>query len=189
MAERTPIQPVERRQWWPYRFLDESMPHGRDTPDAWLCRLDDGAPAYGIPGDNDGYGPKALAEGEVIEFTACDTVGSALLTFDADGGPIWQPAIPAYVDHLWDGDEIIADSAACFVEQVKDSIANGFAEDEERILATLSRWPGDALRFQFTALDGPPRFLPLDPIPEPQGEPVSAPADPQADLLALTPGA
>lgn len=47
----------------------------------------------------------------------------------------------------------------------------------------LSRWPGDALRFRFTALDGAPRFLPLDPIPEPPGDIISAPADPQLDLL------
>ena len=186
MTELIPIQPVERRRWWPHHYLDESMPHGRATPDAWLCRLDDGAHAYGIPGDDYGYGPKAVAEGEIVEFSACDTLGSALLTFDADGEPIWQPAIPAHVDHLWDGGDIISDSAAEFAEQVKDSISSGFAEDEERTLATLSRWPGDALRFQFTAIDGPPRFVPLDPIPEPPGEIISAPADPQTDLFRAT---
>ncbi|MEN3229238.1 hypothetical protein PUR21_16600 [Methylorubrum rhodesianum] len=191
MAESTPIQSVERRQWWPASFLDESMPHGRATPDAWLCHLDDGAHAYGIPGDDDGFGPKAISEGEVVEFSACDTLGSALLTFSDDGEPVWQPEIPAEVDHLWDGSEIISDSPADFAEQIKEAVLGGYAEDDERTLAMLSRWPGDALRFQFTALDGLPRFLPLDPVPEPPSILLSAPIDPQADLfhVAEAPGA
>lgn len=182
MTERTPVQPVERRLWWPHVLLDEDMPPGRATPGGWLVRLAQGSNDYCV----DDCGASALAEGDIIGFSFCDTLGSALLTFDADGEPIWQPAVPAHVDHLWDGGDIISDSAAEFAEQIKDSIGCGFADDEERTLAMLSRWPGDALRFQFTAIDGPPRFVPLDLIPEPPGEVISAPDDPQTDLFRAT---
>lgn len=171
------VQAVERREWWPHELVDEEMPAGREAPDAWLAR-------YGLSERYvvDECEPKALNEGDIAKFIACDALGSALLTFDGNRKPLWTPPIPAEVDHLWDGEDIIAESPDDFAEQVFESSVRGHIEGET-FVAILSRWPGDALRFRFTALDGPPRFVPLDPIPEPPGVFLTPPADPQTDLF------
>ena len=182
-AQGGAVEPMAHRKWWPLNFMDEDMPAGGDTPDAFLSRLDDGGHAYRAPDDPDSA-EYSLSEGEIVEFVCRDTLGTARLVFE-DGEPCWTPLVPTACNHLWDGDEIIADSPQEFEDQIRESIALGWSDSDA--LVRLSRWSVAQLRFRFTAEEGPPRFVPLDPIPGPPGVFVEAPADTQTDLFRPTP--
>lgn len=65
------------RVWYPTSYLDEIMPEGRPSPSAWLCRLADGAHAWG----------DASLEGD----DAWKPVGSAICR---ELGCIEKPGIP-----------------------------------------------------------------------------------------------
>lgn len=171
MAES--IQTYDRRLWWPEAFVDEVMPPGRATPDAWLTRLSDGA--HAIAGDEEReLDPIRLTEGMEVAFLQQDTLGRARLTFEDDGKVTWSPAPPPECNFLWDGEVegVIADSPDEFVQFVREA---GIGEPGEWLIVHLLHIGARNLRCRFTALDGPARFVPLDAEPAPPAEPVSAP--------------
>lgn len=173
MAES--IQTYDRRLWWPEAFVDEVMPAGRATPDAWLTRLSDGA--HAIAGDDGCYcdlDPIRLTEGAEIAFVQQDTLGRSRLTFGDEGKATWSPAPPAECNFLWDGEVegVIGDSPDEFVQFVREA---GIGEPGEWLIVHLLHIGARNLRCRFTALDGPARLVPLDAEPPPPADPVSAP--------------
>ena len=142
------------RLWWPSEYVDESMPAGHPSPDGWLCRLDDGAHAYGIPGGVH-YRPQRLAEGQVILFDWQDEAGSATLTIGADGEFRCEPQ-PAcgtflYIEYE---PEICGDTPKEIVGQL---IEGGEPEGKHDLRVTrISR---SSIPHRFTAADGRARFV------------------------------
>jgi hypothetical protein len=178
------VQPIERRLWWPEAFVDEMMPEGRATPSAWLVQIDGGT--HAIAGDEDyELDPIPLTEGAEIAFLQQDTLGRARLTFDDDRKAVWSPTPPAECNFLWDGEVegTTADSPDEFVGFLREA---GIGEPGEWLIVHLLHIGNRYLRCRFTAEDGPPRFVSLDPIPGDPAGAVSAPAedDTQGDLLA-----
>ena len=170
------IQPVDRRLWWPEAHCDEVMPAGRTTPDAWLYRLTDDT--HGCEGDEgQGVAPLMLTEGQVVPFTWCDRLGTARVSHDEEGRAVWSPKPPAAANNFWIAGDIdsLCDTADTFAEMV----AEHFHGEET---ATVSEW-GDTVRCRFTALDGPPRFVPLDRLP---GDPAEAVAATDFDPHSVT---
>jgi hypothetical protein len=76
--------------WLPTEYQDEATPPPRETPDAWITKLDDGAPALaacnedGAP-DNGYSRPWRLTDGQVVAFQEYTDFGEAMLTVAEDG--------------------------------------------------------------------------------------------------------
>lgn len=155
----TRIEPKARRTWYPDAYLDEIMPAGRATPDAWLFQLDDGALRCGChpDGKEADFQAFAVAEGEVVEFSACDDLGTSVLTVAEDGSYRFDPPPPAGAI-LWetgDGDTQ-ADSPEEYVQFARDG--GYLPEPGEPAEIRVAVW-SDTTRLRFTAQDGPPRFV------------------------------
>lgn len=83
------------RKWWPAEYMDEVMPTGRDSPDAWLIKLPDGgfevaSPYHGsdISSDQEAEAEwryKPLTNGERVDFTYYDDLGDVEVTVNPDG--------------------------------------------------------------------------------------------------------
>lgn len=173
------IEAVERRAWWPEAFVDEIMPEGRSTPDAWIIWLTSGT--YAVEGDEaNGLAPILLSEGQEVLFTWCDDLGTSRVTIGDDGIARWNPAPPAAANHFWSGDDpdTICDTTEDFSERQRE-----YGDDIE--ICCLTAWGNTHMRCRFTALNGPPRFIPLDCRPDEPAPAVEAPPfeEAQASLI------
>ncbi|GEP12288.1 hypothetical protein [Methylobacterium gnaphalii] len=151
----TNIQPVANRKWWPDAYLDEIMPAGRETPDGWLFRLDDGAHRCGCrPEEHEDWFPAfAVAEGEVVEFSPCNDHGTSELTICGEDY-LFDPPLPAGASIWIPGDtDTVSDNPAEFVAQLRE-----IEGSEAMINVKVAVWL-DSVRLRFTALGGPPRFV------------------------------
>lgn len=180
------IQPASRRQWWPENFIDEVAPDGRATPSDWLIRLEGGGYAYGNPTDRLAP-PTAVQEGDVVEFSFQDQLGTSLMTLDADGEPAWTPPLPPGINVFWDGhdSDTICDTEASFAEFVKE-----YGEHPDSQVTVLCHWSERTVRCRFTAAGGVLRFLPVDDPPPPPVQSVTAPVQQShGDLFSAAPSA
>ena len=150
----TPAEAI--RLWWPSDYVDETMPPGHASPDGWLCRLSDGAHAYGIAGSANAWtAPRRLAEGQVVLFDWQEEAGSATLTIDADGRFLCVP-FPGFDTFLYveDEPEICGDTPKEIVEQL---IEGGEPEGEHDL--RITRISRSSIAHRFTAADGRARFV------------------------------
>ena len=85
MIEKTSLPAA---QWMPSCYMDEVVPPPRDTPQAWVVRLDDGAYALDGGGWDDETGT-LLKDGESVMFDWTVIIGEHKWT-----GSAWLPPLP-----------------------------------------------------------------------------------------------
>nr|WP_295465293.1 hypothetical protein [Mesorhizobium sp.] len=73
------------REWWPDALVDEVMPAGRATPQAWLAPGRDGVTRAKDEDDTEGGVIITLSPGEVLAFVYSEKRGSAEITVMPDG--------------------------------------------------------------------------------------------------------
>lgn len=79
------ITPIPDRFWWPVDMVDEGMPEGRATPQAWLSPEADGVTRLRDELDDERDVLATLAPGEVCAFFYMDRLGAAEVTIMPDG--------------------------------------------------------------------------------------------------------
>lgn len=91
---------AEKREWWPEDFVDEAMPEGRDSPDAWLAGAVQRPDGWLIRSgeEDEGVGVR-VALGEVLDFVWCERHGEVEVTFKEGGG--WTAHGPVPDGYNW----------------------------------------------------------------------------------------
>lgn len=115
--------------WFPDHYVDEMMPSDRDSPDAWLTRIDDGAPALDRACEFDA--PELLKDGEIVMFTRRNDYGGADLTLRETGewsvsAPMPAEAEQCCVTHGWQ-----LDTLATSLPELVDNLKMADAEPDE----------------------------------------------------------
>lgn len=87
------------KKWVPSDYVDEITPPPRETPDAWI-------EDYGnLAAIDDAHPPQPLAEGEIVNFSWVETLGSVTITIAEDGSWTSNPPIPETPEgacsHIW----------------------------------------------------------------------------------------
>ena len=138
---------MTERKWVPAEYQDEVVPPGRSSPNDWITRMSDGAPALasGDPSEDDDVAGRALKPGEVVDFDWVETYGQRSLTFRCGGdGWTWE----------LDGDEPIAspggdmtvaevgnwESMMPGLEDFASAYAKNGVEDGETITVLFYAW-------------------------------------------------
>jgi hypothetical protein len=137
----------------PDDYMDEIVPPTRQSPDAWVTRLDDGA--YALDADSDMSGPTLLSEGQIVKFCRLTNYGNAILTIGEDAHTV-EPPMPAEAENvmvLFDPDTL-SPGVRELVENLRES-PHDLSESFELIYYTWST--GEDYRFdqasgKFTAI-------------------------------------
>jgi hypothetical protein len=86
-------------EYIPYDWIDEVSPDPRPSPDAWLSRMDDGAPCI-KPDPDDCCEPFTIKDGQIVKFQASEkNPKKYTLTVKEDGSFTCNPRPPA--DRDW----------------------------------------------------------------------------------------
>jgi len=83
---------AETRQWWPNDLVDEVMPPGRATPQAWLSPDASGVTTIHADNDDDKTALASIQPGSEVEFLWYENRGSAEILLMPDG--TWSLADP-----------------------------------------------------------------------------------------------
>lgn len=99
--------------WLPHELQDEVVPPVRETPDAWIISLSDGAPALAYDnfyGGDDTPPGRLLRDGEIVEFDEFQDYGGGTLTVNPDGTFTADPPMPAQANCVRTDLENVTDS-------------------------------------------------------------------------------
>lgn len=132
------------RTWLPSEWLDESIPAPQETPDAFIRAIDGGRFLLLPVGEDDGddFYRIEIAEGQIIEFSACDDYGTIRVVVAEDRSFTVLDPIPEGATQFWlPGDP---DTMANSIEVV---INEGF-EPGEHTLGAYSWKHSASFRFE-----------------------------------------
>lgn len=118
---------MSKNGWLPSEYQDEGCPPVRETPDAWIVSLDDGAPALASDelGAEDHEPGRMLRDGEVVDFDRLTDYGSATLIVHAAGSFTVDPLMPTGANFVSSDFENVTDS----VENLVAHGASGWGND------------------------------------------------------------
>ncbi len=77
---RKPEKGPTMLEFYPTEYVDEVMPDGRESANAWLIKRADGAICLDAPTPFEGE-MRPLVDGEIVKFTTCQSFGKASLVW------------------------------------------------------------------------------------------------------------
>ena len=152
---------VITRRWMPSEYLDEVVPDARDTPSAWIERLNDGAHVLAAPfPDGAQQHGRRLSDGDEIEFSWTEDHGIGAVRFENEQGRLvlgrWPNAVEGEMFVCALG---VPSSVSASIEEFCEHwIDNGEPVDED-VTVAFYVWSGTPKVFKFCAATA--RFEPV----------------------------
>jgi len=123
------------KQWIPAEYLDEGPCDLRDSPDAWLAAISDGAICLDTPSTWTGGDAEAaritMVDGVVVPFLYYEEIDTATLTLAENGDWTVDTAMPTQANGVAAMDGWQHETAAGNLEEVVDALVSLGAEPGE----------------------------------------------------------